>query len=193
MKWFEPTHTAHPTPADHRRPARGRLHRLATMPLLLLVMFLLSGPAAAAEKSEDGLMAADRAFAQATAKDRLDGWMHFFADDAVKFVFKGPLVRGKAAVRAADAPQFENTTVSLVWEPTDAGLFADGNTGFTRGDYRVVQKGDSGGETVLSTGTYLTMWRHEGSGWKVILDTGLPDETGHDNPSGHTESDPGDH
>jgi ketosteroid isomerase-like protein len=193
MTLFKPTHTAQPTRTGHQRPAVGRGRRLAVFPLLLLIVVLSGGPAAAAEKSEDGLMAADRAFAQATAKDRLDGWMHFFADDAVKFVFKGPLVRGKAAVRAADAPQFENTAVSLVWEPTDAGLFADGNTGFTRGDYRVVQKGDSGGETILSSGTYLTMWRHEDNGWKVILDTGVPDEAGDEGHAEHTERDPGDH
>ena len=163
------------------------------MPLLLLVTILLGGPATAAEKSEAGLMAADRAFAAATAKDGLDGWMHFFADDAVKFNFKGPLPRGKEAVRAADAAMFENPAVTLAWEPTDAGVFADGNTGFTRGDYRVVRADVSGGETVISAGTYLTMWRHEDNGWKVILDTGVADEAGDDDHTEHTERDPGDH
>jgi len=144
-------------------------------------------------KSEEGLMAADRAFAEATARDRLDGWMHFFADDAVKFTFKGPLARGKEAVRAVDAPTFENPAISLVWEPTDAGLFADGKTGFTRGDYRVLMKDDAGEVTVVSSGNYLTMWRLEEKGWKVILDTGQPDPAPENQSTADDKPDRGDH
>lgn len=183
----------HSAPTGRQRHPDGRGRRLAGLLPALLIMLLPGGLATAAEKSEAGLMAADRAFAEAAAKDRLDGWMQFFADDAVKFVFKGPLARGKAAVRAADAAMFQDPSVSLTWEPTDAGLFGDGGTGFTRGDYRVLRRDDSGRETVLSTGTYLTMWRLEDPGWKVILDTGLPDDDNHDDPAGHLDSDHGDH
>ena len=28
---------------------------------------------------------------------------------------------------------------------------------------------------VSAAGAYLTIWRREGDGWKVILDTGAPD------------------
>jgi ketosteroid isomerase-like protein len=167
--------------------------RLARLLPALLIMLLTGGLAAAAEKGEAGLMAADRAFAEAAAKDRLDGWMRFFADDAVKFVFKGPLARGKAAVREVDAATFANPAVSLAWDPTDAGLFRDGGTGFTRGDYRVLRSDDTGQETVLSTGTYLTIWRLEDQGWKVILDTGVPDANGHDEADDNGDHDHGDH
>ncbi len=79
------------------KPSPGhRVGRLAGLLPALLITLLAGGLVTAAEKSEAGLMAADRAFAEAAAKDRLDGWMRFFADDAVKFVFKGPLIRGKA-------------------------------------------------------------------------------------------------
>ena len=164
---------------------------------ILPALILAGGTAAAADKadlkSEEALMDADRAFAESTARDRLDGWMHFFADDAVKFTFKGPLARGKEAVRAVDAPTFENPAVSLVWEPTDAGLFADGNTGFTRGDYRVLVKDDTGKAQVASSGNYLTMWRLDGKDWKVILDTGQPDPQPDDEAAAHSEPDSGDH
>lgn len=176
-----------------RHFSHDRTRRVAALLPVLLIMILTVGLATAAERSEAGLMAADRAFAEAAAKDRLDGWMRFFADDAVKFVFKGSLARGKEAVRAADAAMFQDPSVSLAWEPTDAGLFSDGGTGFTRGDYRVLRKDDSGRETVLSTGTYLTMWRLEDPGWKVILDAGQPDTNDEDNPDGHLDSDHRDH
>jgi len=54
-------------------------------------------------------------------------------------------------------------------------LYSDGKLGFTRGDFRVVTKDETGSEKVLSTGAYLTMWRLDKTGWKVILDTGQPD------------------
>ena len=128
--------------------------------------------AANVEGMRDELIAADRAFAEATAERGLDGWMSYFADDAVEFERDGPASRGLAAIRERDAGMFEDGEVRLVWEPDDAGGFRDGRYGYTRGPYRVL---DAGTGEERGRGRYLTIWRRGPDGWKVVLDTGTPD------------------
>jgi ketosteroid isomerase-like protein len=127
--------------------------------------------------SPDALMQADRDFARATAERGLDGWMSFYADDAVRIPqsLNGPPVQGLEAVRKFDARLFADPAVSLVWEPTDAGLYRGGALGFTRGRSETRRRDPGGATTVVGRGRYLTIWRREPSGqWKVILDTGVP-------------------
>lgn len=152
------------------------------LPLAILIAALTPAWALAAEPlSPAGLMAADRAFAVAAAKDGLAGWMSYMAKDVVKLDIAGDLASGSDAMRTASAPYFADASTELRWEPTDAGLFADGGTGFTRGRYTMVKKDDAGAETELSRGHYLTIWRFDDGGWKVILDTGVPaDSQNHD-------------
>jgi len=130
-----------------------------------------SGPASPA-----ALMQADRDFARVTAERGLDGWMSFYADDAVRIPqnLSGPPVQGLEAVRKFDARLFADPAVSLAWEPTDAGLYRGGALGFTRGRSEVRRRDAAGATTVVGRGRYLTIWRREPSGqWKVILDTGV--------------------
>lgn len=119
-------------------------------------------------------MDADRQFAAAAKARGLDGWMEFMADDAVRLQrLGGKAVQGKAAVRKVDAAIFADPTRQLVWEPTEAGAFADGRHGFTTGNYRVLKRGKDSKEEVVGRGSYLTWWRKEpGGAWRVILDTG---------------------
>jgi len=129
----------------------------------------------AALKTE--LTDADRAFAKAAAEKGIDGWMSFMADDAVRVSPLGGKARvGKAAVKELDAAMFADPKRKLVWEPTDAGAFADGKHGWTTGRFKMLARNDKGEEEVLRTGAYVTWWRKGADGrWKVILDTGAPD------------------
>jgi ketosteroid isomerase-like protein len=124
--------------------------------------------------SPDELLEADRAFAADTAARGLDGWMGWFAEDAVRLELHGALVRGRDAIREHDRELQENPDLSLRWEPTDAVLFATGDHGVTRGRYELVAEGGEG-ERVLLTGSYVTVWRRDRGGWRAILDTGAPD------------------
>ncbi len=142
-----------------------------------LILPLLAAPAAS-NAGGDGvgtsLMEMDRRFAATVATEGLAGWLSFMADDAVRLPGLAETgVRGKDAIAELDGGMFSDPTRQLVWEPTDAGGFADGRHGYTTGRYRVVVTAD-GKETVTATGTYITMWRLDES-WKVILDTGAPD------------------
>lgn len=133
--------------------------------------------ASAAVQDDDAaaLRAADLEFARATAARGIEGWLSYFADDAARLEWKGSAHRGLAAIRAADGPMLSDPSVRLIWEPDDAGLFAGGKLGYTRGPYRLVRL--EGGEPgpVLARGRYLSIWRLDAQGWRVILDTGFAD------------------
>jgi ketosteroid isomerase-like protein len=120
------------------------------------------------------VMQADIDYAAATAARRLDGWMSFLASDMVKAPWKGDFVHGLAEIRRQDASIFADTTTMLEWKPTDGGVYTDGRYGYTKGRYEMVKR--TGTErTVLGRGSYLTVWRREPQGWRVVLDTGVPD------------------
>jgi ketosteroid isomerase-like protein len=121
------------------------------------------------------LKQADRDFAAETVRRGLDGWMTYFADDAARPAFGEDVIRGKADIRAADSLMFTDPTVQLLWDPTHAGAFRDNDHGFTMGRYQVVKLRDGMPPDTLSRGSYLSIWRREREGWKVILDTGVSD------------------
>jgi ketosteroid isomerase-like protein len=115
-------------------------------------------------------MQADRDFASATAERGMEGWMEAYTADAVRLSMGGPVARGRQAIREFDAAIFEDPDVRLMWTPTDGGSFNDGRYGFTTGTSfmnRVSAPADT-----LWRGIYVTIWRREADGWKVVLDTG---------------------
>ena len=118
------------------------------------------------------LMQADRDFALATHTRGIEGWMSFFAPDAIRIKYRGDMVKGASAIRAYDEPGISDTTTVLNWEPTDAYVFRDGTVGSTTGRYSVISRktADSGKE--LAHGRYVTFWRLENGRWLAIMDTG---------------------
>lgn len=129
---------------------------------------------AALDARAPDLFAADRAFARDTAARGLDGWLAWLTEDAARVPLGGSEVpRGKAAIAASDGPSFAPGSPELRWDPTAAGLFADGVTGYTTGRYEVVT---AAGE-VVARGAYVSLWRREHGEWRVFLDTGASDAT----------------
>ncbi len=43
------------------------------------------------------------------------------------------------------------------------------------GRYQIVKLEEGSPRDTLSQGSYLSIWRHDADGWKVILDTGVSD------------------
>jgi ketosteroid isomerase-like protein len=130
-----------------------------------------SSPSAATESS---LMQADRDFAVATHTRGIDGWMSFYAPDAIRIRYRGNMVRGLDEIRKFDLPNISDTTTILNWEPTDAYGFSGGAIGSTTGTYSVVSRRPADAGKELGGGRYVTMWRRDGSRWLVIMDTGYP-------------------
>ncbi len=138
-----------------------------------IVLLLAAVPMAVAGSADPraALLAADRAFAAATAARGLDGWLEYFADDAVIFPERGPAVSGKEAIAA----YYRETGFDprpLRWQPTAARLDGGCGLGTTWGVWTLELPGD-GGEAVTRRGKYLTVWQRQADGrWKVVADIG---------------------
>jgi ketosteroid isomerase-like protein len=126
------------------------------------------------EATESSLMQADRDFAVATHARGIDGWMSFYAPDAIRIRYRGNMIKGFDEIRKFDLPNISDTTNILNWEPTDGYVFNGGSIGSTTGKYSVVSRraADTGKE--VGSGRYVTMWRRDRGRWLVIMDTGYP-------------------
>lgn len=141
--------------------------------VIVPVMLFAACGLAAADSLEERMKEADRAFFADTEARGIEGWLDWYADDGARVVPGGPIVQGKQGIRMLDTPLLANPNLSLRWQPKDARAFADGKSGFTRGPYRVIVFGDDGAQLV-GVGEYLTIWREDETGLKVVLDTGSP-------------------
>ncbi len=123
----------------------------------------------------EALLAADRAFAQATAERRLEGWVEAFAEDAIMMRPDEPFSPGLDAVRGYMAGAFADTSWTISWEPELAFVSSAGDMGYTLGRYRT--RGlDAAGAEMLGAGKYVTIWRKGQDGrWRVVFDGGNPD------------------
>ncbi len=124
---------------------------------LVIAMTAVTGePAPEAE-------AADVAFARATDADGADGWVAAFAADGA-MMRAGQRVEGPA-IRATIAPLLARA--DLLWEPAWSRRSPDGQWAATVGRARIVDHA-----RVTWRGSYLTIWRAEADGWKVVFDVG---------------------
>ena len=118
------------------------------------------------------LMAADRAFNQATQDRGVDGWVDFFDPEGAMIQPNVGEIRGLEEIRGAmtglDDPAF-----TLTWEPVRAEGSADGTLGYTVGRYQSTTVLAS--DTVVSRGRYVTIWRRQPDGsLRVVMDLGNP-------------------
>lgn len=130
-----------------------------------------------AEAIRASLIAADEAFAAATAERGLDGWLAAFDSSAIQMEPDRPFTPGIETIRAAMAPVFADSTFRLTWQPTMAFVSAAGDLGYTLGTWQS-RRYTADGRGAVSTGKYVTIWRKEGDGsWKVVFDGGNPDSS----------------
>ncbi len=118
------------------------------------------------------LMAADRAFNEATQARGSGGWVSFFDPRGSMIQANRGEIRGLDAIGEAiaglDEPGF-----TLTWEPERAQGSADGTLGYTVGRYvsTVVLAAD----TTVSRGLYVSIWLRQPDGsLKVVMDLGNP-------------------
>lgn len=138
------------------------------IPFLCLALLCSSGGRPVGDPA-DVLRDADRAFCQATRERGLEGWLSWFASDAVVFPPSGPLAVGSAEVRRHYASQNGFPPKGFVWEPESAEISAAGNFGWTSGRW-----GNDASGTASWAGKYLSVWRKEADGaWKAVADCAL--------------------
>jgi ketosteroid isomerase-like protein len=123
------------------------------------------------------LMAADEAFAAATADRGLEGWLAAYDSSGIQMEPDVPFTPGIPAIRAAMAPAFADTTFRLTWQPTMAFASAAGDLGYTLGTWQSTHY-NAEGKGQVTTGKYVTIWRKQADGsWKVVFDGGNPDSS----------------
>ena len=153
------------------------MNRLITGLLMIVIGACYAGNERAAMEE---ILAADRAFAQATAEGGVEGWVSYFADDGV-MISGGGEVAGGQAVRELMSPAFADSSFSLTWEPIRGEVSEANDLGYTIGRYESRRVGDAG-DTTFEKGLYVTIWRKQVDGsWRVALDIGDSEEAA---PSG---------
>jgi uncharacterized protein (TIGR02246 family) len=142
---------------------------------VLAAMLICVAPAAWADAAED-VMQADRAFAKlAQEKGVAEAFAAYAAPDAHWFVPGPEPVRGPDAIKARLAKSFA-AGGTLEWAPTRAWAAVDGTLAVTWGRSTYTSPKDAAGKSVVSHGSYLTVWMRQADGrWKFSHDMGTTD------------------
>jgi ketosteroid isomerase-like protein len=121
-----------------------------------------SGPAPKPDpNAKDSLMAADRAFGQATAQGTSAAYLAHVADDA-RFLRDGAVPSvGTEAIRSALAKE----PAKMTEEPLAGDVSKAGDMGYTYGN---VEWQDKDGAT--QKGNYMRAWEKRNGAWKIALD-----------------------
>lgn len=143
--------------------------RAATVAALLATVACASvpngGSAGDPRAALDGLLAADRAFAAASARtDLVSGISAQFAPDVVMPLPNGSFAESAEAAAAALRENPANTGARAEWAPLRGGISADGEHGFTFG-YMTIHQADG---TVVPA-KYLAYWVRQPAGWRVAV------------------------
>lgn len=143
--------------------------------LIIALMLLLgvSSPnlAASPRSIADELLAADRAFAAASAKtDLITGLSAMFAAE-VAMPAPGGIAYGAAKAIEALKSNPANTGARAVWSPARVGVSADGRHGFTAG-FMTITRAD--GSTNIAK--YLAYWEKQRDGWRTLAYKRVPTE-----------------
>lgn len=117
----------------------------------------------------DALLEADRAFHAETTTDGLEGWLRWFAPDAVMPVASGATLRG-ADERRAWYSSIGFPPPGFHWQPHSAALAESGELGYTIGSWELRPPGDQAAEdTEAPGGSYLTIWQRQADGSYLVL------------------------
>src|SRR5579862_4000262 len=115
-------------------------------------------------------------FAKATAEGGGKAFSTWFAEDGVSLGNAQAPVHGREAI--AKQATWLAKDYQLLWTPTDAVMSPAGDMGYTWGHYEGHSR-DADGNSKVTTGRYLTIWRKEPDGsWKVLLDASSEEPAG---------------
>lgn len=124
---------------------------------------------AAAEQRK--LLLRDAEWAQlASAGVDVEKTVSFWSDDALIIPQAGPIVEGKAAIRAMVAGSFKTPGFSIHWKSEQVEFSPDGKMAYMRSTTDFTVPGPNG--TVLSQPSRgITVWRLEADGqWRCVVD-----------------------
>jgi ketosteroid isomerase-like protein len=110
-------------------------------------------------------------FMKAAADRGAEGYMSYYADDAVEVPDGADAIQGKANI-AATMGFLNDKNNQLVWTPVYADISLAGDLGYTSGTYEFHSM-DKADKPVVEHGKYTSIWKKQKDGsWKVVLDMG---------------------
>ena len=110
-------------------------------------------------------------FMKAAAEKGSEGYMSYYAEDAVEVPNGVALIRGKVNI-AKTMGFLDDKSNRLTWTPVGADISASGDLGYTYGTYEFSSRGKDG-KPVVDHGKYTSIWKKQKDGsWKVVLDMG---------------------
>jgi ketosteroid isomerase-like protein len=142
---------------------------------LLVVTILLpmkhSTVSASPKATAETLKRLEGEFMKAAADKGSQGYMSYYADDAVEVPNGAPLIQGKVEI-AKGMGFLDDKNNQLVWTPVGADISSSGDLGYTYGNYEF-HATDKAGHAVIEHGKYTSIWKRQKDGsWKVVLDMG---------------------
>ncbi|HLZ42824.1 MAG TPA: DUF4440 domain-containing protein [Candidatus Sulfotelmatobacter sp.] len=145
---------------------------------ILLVAFLvatISLPrpkvSAAPKVTVETLKQLEGEFMRAAAEKGSQGYLSYYAEDAVELPNGAPAIVGK--VNIAPGMRFlDDKNNRLTWTPEGGDISASGDLGYTFGTFEF-QSQDKEGKSSIQRGKYTSIWKVQKDGsWKVVLDMG---------------------
>jgi ketosteroid isomerase-like protein len=124
-----------------------------------------------AKDNPETLRKLEAEFMKAAADRGSQGYLSYYADDAVEVPDGAPILQGKPSI-AKTMGFLDNKQNRLTWTPIGADISASGDLGYTYGNYEF-RSIDKDGKPVVEYGKYSTIWKKQrGRAWKVVLDMG---------------------
>ena len=140
--------------------------------LLLVTLFVpavMNRQASSPQQIADELLAADRAFAAASAKsDLVTGLSSMFASDVAMPTPTGIAYGSQKAIEALKANP-ANAGARAEWTPVRVALSSDGKHGFTAGFMTITRADQS-----VNPAKYLAYWEKQSGGWRVLAYKRMP-------------------
>jgi len=151
---------------------KSSLTILSAMVLVCGVLFMVRPSArATAKDNADTLRRLEADFMKASAEKGSQGYMSYYADDAVELPNGADMIRGKENI-SKTMGFLDDKNNSLTWTAAFADMAASGDLGYTYGTYEFRSK-DKDGKPDVEYGKYTTVWKKQKDGsWKVAMDMG---------------------
>jgi uncharacterized protein (TIGR02246 family) len=159
-----------------RRLWMSRLSSILSLSVLLALVFLAAcskQPAAPPDTraaDEAAIRAATISWSNAAQAKDVDKAVSLYADDALQFADKGPLVRGKDNIRQGWQQMFALPGPGLRFATSGVEVARSGDIAYEYGTYDFATK-DKKGNINDQKGKYVTVWKKQADGsWKVAVD-----------------------
>jgi ketosteroid isomerase-like protein len=149
------------------------------LPVLVVVIFVaivalpIAHPSATASPvtTAADLKRLEGEFMKAAAEKGSQGYMSYYADDAVEVPNNAPIIEGKVNI-AKGMGFLDDKNNSLTWSPVGADISSSGDLGYTYGTFEFRSK-DKDDKPTAEHGKYTSIWKKQKDGsWKVVLDMG---------------------